>query len=310
MKKILIATTALVATAGMAAADIELKGSARFGVKYTDSATKGVKTTTKLTTRYNLDIVGSTETDTGITFGTKIRMRSDGDETSQPSVSAAGNGAEFTMASSGLKLALGNTSGAIDSMANLYSNEVGLTSFVGMYSGHGLSYKGYDSKGADTSPGVSVKYSAGDFGVMASSHKDGTETYNALNASYTFSGWTVALGVQDVSDSVKANKAAADAKDLTALSVGGTIGSFGVTGLITNTKGGMGLGLGASYEISAATKINAVVSSFDPAAKGAKNTTAYGIGVSHDLGGATLKAGIGQNASKDTIADLGVSFSF
>jgi len=308
MKKILIATTALVATAGMAAADIQLNGSARFGVVYKDAKGSATKATTGLNTRYNLDIVGSTETDSGITFGTKIRIRSDGSETAQPA--SAPNGAEFTMASSGLKLALGNTSGAIDSMSNLYANEIGLTTFVGMYSGHGLSYQGYNSIGADITPGVSVKYAVGDFGVMASSHKAGTETYNALNASYTFSGWTVALGVQDVSDSVAANKAAADAKDLTALSVGGTVGSFGVTGLITNTKAGTGIGLGASYEISAATKINAVVSSYDPSASGAKNTTAYGIGVSHDLGGATLKAGIGQDAAETTIADLGVSFSF
>ncbi|WP_293451310.1 hypothetical protein [Planktotalea sp.] len=71
----------------------------------------------------------------------------------------------------------------------------------------------------------------------------------------------------------------------------------------------MGLGLGASYEISAATKINAVVSFFDAKATGVKNVSAYGIGVSHNLGGATPKVGVAQNDKKNML-DLGVSFSF
>jgi len=43
MKNLLIATTALVATAGMAAAEINFSGGARFGVTYDESLTPGVE---------------------------------------------------------------------------------------------------------------------------------------------------------------------------------------------------------------------------------------------------------------------------
>jgi outer membrane protein OmpU len=59
--------------------------------------------------------------------------------------------------------------------------------------------------------------------------------------------------------------------------------------------------------VTSATAIRFVVS--DGGAAGAE--TAYGLGFRHGLGGGvTLAGGVGQNSADNTVADLGVSFSF
>jgi len=64
MKKVLFATTALVATAGVAAADIDFEGSAGAGIFY--DATNGV---TDVYNSVTLDVIMSGSTDNGLTFG-------------------------------------------------------------------------------------------------------------------------------------------------------------------------------------------------------------------------------------------------
>ena len=70
MKKVLFATTALVGTAGMAAADVTLSGSGRFGIVYNE-AFSGVagRSTTKLEKRMTINIDGSGSTDGGCCCG-------------------------------------------------------------------------------------------------------------------------------------------------------------------------------------------------------------------------------------------------
>jgi len=61
------------------------------------------------------------------------------------------------------------------------------------------------------------------------------------------------------------------------------------------------------YEFSSATAIKAVVSGggLD------SSETAYGLGFTHGLGGGvTLAGGIARDTSENTLADLGVKFSF
>ena len=116
MKKVLFATTALIATASVAAADVSFGGYGRFGATYTS-----VGNSTTMTSRFRLNINGSTEADNGLSFGARIRI--------QDSATAAGvfNGAVFTVKSGGLSVSVGNAFGAIDGMPNLYANEIGLT---------------------------------------------------------------------------------------------------------------------------------------------------------------------------------------
>ena len=71
MKKVLLATTALALSAGVAYAEVSVSGNARMGLKYDKNAS-----TTAIEKRMTIDMVGTTETSSGITFGAKLRIRS------------------------------------------------------------------------------------------------------------------------------------------------------------------------------------------------------------------------------------------
>ena len=62
MKKILFATTALVATAGVAAADVTFGGYGRFGLGYDE----GRADETFITSRFRLQIDATAESDMGV----------------------------------------------------------------------------------------------------------------------------------------------------------------------------------------------------------------------------------------------------
>ena len=82
MKKVLFATTALIATASVAAADVRISGYGRFGLDYNENADRvgNVPTgalnggaETSLTSRLRLQFDMSTETDNGVAFGARFR---------------------------------------------------------------------------------------------------------------------------------------------------------------------------------------------------------------------------------------------
>ncbi|HHS94686.1 MAG TPA: porin, partial [Rhodobacterales bacterium] len=68
MKKILLATSILVGTDGVVAADVSIFGGARFGV----GGSGGVWA---LTNRFTLKFDGSGETDGGLSYGGRVRLR-------------------------------------------------------------------------------------------------------------------------------------------------------------------------------------------------------------------------------------------
>ncbi len=114
MKNLLIATTALVATAGVAVADVKISGYARFGALYNDSAAPGaddVNTASRL--RLQFDV--TTETDGGLTLGVRQRF-----QTEENAANAGGNQARFFASAGGLTIAMGNILGVIESAPNLY----------------------------------------------------------------------------------------------------------------------------------------------------------------------------------------------
>ena len=65
MKKVLLASTALVASAGIAAADVSLSGSAELGIIDDDTATQ-------FHTDIDVTFTMSGETDGGLTFGASV----------------------------------------------------------------------------------------------------------------------------------------------------------------------------------------------------------------------------------------------
>jgi outer membrane protein OmpU len=77
MKKVLFATTALIATAGVAAADITLSGSAEMGIVGGDtlsSAAALVRRDTQVHTDIDVTFSMSGQTDSGLSFGANIDL--------------------------------------------------------------------------------------------------------------------------------------------------------------------------------------------------------------------------------------------
>lgn len=295
MKKVLLATTAVVLSAGVAAADVTLSGSGRFGLYYNG-------TDTVLEKRMTVNIDASTETTSGLTFGGRIRMRSN-----EASVAML-SGARVYMKSGNVEIGVGNIYGAIDSMPNLYASEVGLTALsdAGVVANTianpatAWGYDGFSSTGVG-SEGVEVIFSAGSFAghlsyseQVLSSGAAGAERL-AAHVAYTFGDWTAALGVQD-SDN--------NNEDKTILTVGGKIGDFGVGFAAADNNGERKITLNGSATFGATT-VNGFISDEESGAD-----TAYGLGVSYDLGGASIVGGIEHDAAGNDTADLGVSFSF
>ena len=141
MKKILFATTALVATAGVAAAEVSFGGYGRFGLRYDESADKE----TFLESRFRMNIDGSATTDGGVRFSSRVRVQADdnGDYTSD---NAAFNAPRFSAEFEGLRIDVGNAGGALDNIPSYYGFEPGLSNFVGQYTGVNYGFTGYSSQ--------------------------------------------------------------------------------------------------------------------------------------------------------------------
>ncbi len=300
MKKVLLATTALVAFAGAASADVNLSGSARFGLQWYDAAPVGMPSTT-LEKRVTLNIDMTTETDSGLELGARIRLRNN--ETNLTDV----NGAVVYLKSGGLKLSVGNVCGAIECMPGTYAGTIGLN-------GNGFSnvvtntadqgywtWTAYSSSGAGAN-GVEVEYTAGDFSGMLtySALNDPTATDNIIGAhvAYSFGDWTVALGMQDGDTN--------PAMDKTVLTVGGKLGDFGVGLAYADNNGTDKFTINGSYAFGATT-VSAFVA--DDSSVLATDTL-WGLGVSYDLGGASLVAGYTNDEVGVKRASAGIKFKF
>lgn len=194
MKKVLLATTALVLSAGVAAADVKLGGTARAGIVHNDSATSGSsKTTVNMRLRFNIDM--SKQLDSGVTLGGRIRMQYDqgrlNDTSSVTTVTvtpvtpatdpatstvtstttssnrsgATLNAAYLYASIAGFRVEVGNANTAYDASALLYNAELGYTSFT--QGGYNLSsYTDYQTNPYGSSQtnrmGVYASYTVGD----------------------------------------------------------------------------------------------------------------------------------------------------
>ncbi|WP_323040547.1 porin [Gemmobacter sp.] len=331
MKKFLIATTALTLSAGVAAAEVKLSGDARLGMMYNSNAAigdanwtaTGNTSKTRLEKRVTINLDASTTADNGVTFGARIRLRSE-----ELSANAGGLGGRTIAAGArvfaragGLTVAGGNILGAIESMPGVYAPSVGLTGLswgglVTNVTGNTFNWDAYSSSGAGPE-GLEVIYTMGDFTGHISYTADdlrgtiGTNKRIGAYGSYKFQGWTVALGVSDGSGT---GLAADKGGDKVVLTVGGKIGDFGV-----------GFGAARNYNAAGTAKVNkfALNGSYTFGATTVSGyvanesvllgltKTSYGLGASYDLGGgASVVGGIERTTMKETRADLGVSFRF
>lgn len=300
MKKVLLATAAMVAFTGAASAEVSITGSARFGLKYIDTPAVGFSKTS-LEKRVTVNIDASTETDGGLELGARIRLRAD-----EGALTVA-NGANVYLKSGGFKLTVGNICGAIECMPGLYSPVVGLdgngySGLVTNVNGNYWGWTAYSSNGIGGN-GAEIEYSAGDFSahLSYSAINDLAAAPNVVGAhlAYNFGDWTVALGVQD-------DGTVAGTNDKTVLTVQGKLGDFGVGIGYADNNGTDKVTLNGSYTMGATT-ISAFVADENSLAA---TDNPWGLGVNYDLGGAALVGGISSDEVGVKRATAGIKFKF
>ncbi|WP_456390778.1 porin [Profundibacter sp.] len=299
MKKVLFATTALMATASVAAADVNLSGSARFGMQHNSAWA----TETILESRITLNIDVSTETDGGLELGGRIRLRSNEFTGSNT------NGANLYVKSGGFKLTVGNICGAFECMPGIYAGSTGLNGqgwsnlAINTIGAGFFDWDAYSSNGLGAD-GAEVEYTAGDFKAHLSYGTLGAAAFHrtALTLAYTFGDWTAVLGLQE-GDRV------GGVGDKTVLTVNGKLGDFGVGIAYADNNGTDKIVLNGKYTMGATT-ISGYIADEDTAGI----DTSYGLTVSYDLGGALLVGGIAEEANAggttDTRASAGIKFKF
>lgn len=326
MKRLLFATTALVATAGMAAAEVKLSGAARFGLGYHEDRAENVASDptsdvsdTILVSRFRLNIDVEAESDGGTQFGGRVRLQAEENTSTGEADTAGLNGANFFVEHGGLHVAVGNIGGAIDNLPNYYGKEPGLEAIVNQYSGINYSNFGYSSAGQGVN-GVFFKYAVGNFAFQAG--YDQSDARNAPTATsrpgelttgdrwdvslaYTFNNITAAIGhaQNDIDQS------------LTVLTLGGEFGDFAGSVLVADDDVG-GVSDGTAFGVSGEYTFGAAALTFAYGdGSGDNDTRNIGIGASYDLGGSVkLVGGIGEIKEGDADgvmrADFGVTFNF
>lgn len=317
MKKILFATSALIATAGMAAAEAEVTfgGYGRFGLNYQEDADlNSDNKETRLEQRFRLNITATTTTDAGVKFEGRVQLETN--EDSDGGATGEGPGAAgFAVSYQGFRLDVGNVSDVFDSgdVIDIFGHGIGLTDIIeinnnfGGESNGGIDENGFGEDEIERNV-VKVRYAIGDFTVAASYTEDndaeGLSSYYQLGAAYSFGDHRigVAYGERD------------NATDDSYWAVGanGDIGAFGYAVLIGESDADVAsdllYGFSVSYDISSATELR-LATSFGGNDDDFEDS--YGIGFRHSLGGGvSLRGGVGSDRDDKTVADLGVRFDF
>lgn len=314
MKKILFASTALVATAGVAAAELTIGGSARFGLAYDESQTEE----TRIEQRMRVNITGIAETDAGVKLEARFRLEANEDSHAND-ISGRGPGAAgFAVSYGGLRVDVGNVSNVLDSgdQVDYFGYGVGFTAFLEHNANFNGPATGFSAGSADFTT-IKARYNVGDFSASLS-YKE-TRAQAAVSVSPGVGGslavaadeeWQLGLGYTLANGmAIGAVYSDTDSSgDYWVIGLNGTAGAVGYSVIVGDGDNQADASFGASinYEVSSATSIRAVVSD-----GGAANAdTSYGLGFRHGLGGGvTLAGGVGSK-NDNTLADLGVSFSF
>jgi outer membrane protein OmpU len=276
MKKILLATTALVATTGFAAAEMTWSGSANVGLKYSDD------TTTTLHDEIDLGMAATGETDGGIAW--KVEMGIDS-ETIDATDTQAVDGGSVSLSGDFGTIRVGNVSSA--------GTSIGLAD-IG-FDGIGIDDVAELGRTAGAGHNVQWNYAMDDIALMVST--DTSDDDMAVSAKWSSGSLAIGISQSAISGGASA----------TAASIGTSVGGFAVTMMAANhqTAGSDSVGLSASMPIDGLGTVTFVTGSNDTDAK-----SAWGIGFSKSLGGgATLAGGYGSDNGND-VADLGISLSF
>lgn len=278
MKKILLATTMLIGTAGFAAAEVTVSGDARMGIVDDGTAAGAV-----LSSRARVKFDMSGETDGGLSFGASFRAHD--------SVAANGGTAGTVFISGAFgTLTMGDNDGAAQV-------SVGHVDGVG-YTGNGDLNEITYITGADDESAL-YSYTAGAFTVNASIGQANLSDERAVGVVYAGEGFKVKLGYEE--DTVQGSHVV----------LGGEAAFSGVTLKAVYGKFDPLVGADASqYAVSATYAMDAFSATIFTRSSLA-DVQANGIGVSYGLGGgATLAAGYSKAENASGQYDAGITFSF
>ena len=318
MKKLLLATTALVATASMASAEVNFGGYGRFGIGYLEDrdVTNDEISDTILVSRFRLNIDGVMHTDGGAKLEARVRMQADENAAGEANLAEL-NGARFSVTYEGLRVDAGAVDGVFTNLANFYGNEPGLETFASQYSAVNYDYMAYWKGAAPGEPGDNAlffQYAVGGIAVGGSydqrSTADGGDRWG-ISAAYTFGNITAAVahGQSDAGT-------AGDDPSLTVLTLGGEFGDLEGSLFVADDKTEVAATDGSAYGVSAAYTVGATKLQFAYGDGGADDDTQWiAVGAHYDLGGgASLRGGIGrqdQDSGEDRMrADFGAYFAF
>jgi outer membrane protein OmpU len=317
MKNILFATTALVATAGIASADLAISGSAEIGMSDTSTAGQGWQFHNDIDVTFSM----SGETDGGMAFGATIdldEVTNAGDDNGIPQ--GANDSSAFISGGFGT-VTMGDTDGAFD-WAMIETNVVG-----GSIADDETAHSGFTGNaGLDGSEDGQVlrwNYSMGAIGIAASLEQDGNNGANT-NDDATGFGLTYTLDAGGASITLGAGMQDASAtSDITGFSVraamenGLTIAAnmSDQTTSATTSVDRVGVGLGYTMD---ALSVGINWGEATTSTTGAADAVADGMGlaVNYDLGsGASARFGYGSgkaNAAAASVStmSMGLALSF
>ena len=290
MKKVLLGTSALVLSAGVAFADahagVSVGGAADLWVS--DSGAPG--SDIQINNSINIDFAGSGETDGGLGFGfdyTIIDAFSALTTSGSSSAIALDNWEVYISGSWG-KLVVGDPDDALQSVAGI--GDIG-------FDGLGVDNVAEFGRGIGSSSGVLYSNTLGAATVYVSMNKDTGVDDMAAGVKIATGAITIGLGYEDV------NGGPVDS--VTALDLSGDLGGLGFDVYYEDHDLGNNYGTILSYDAGMAT-INFGYADGD----NNPGDAAMGIGFSMDLGGgAELAGGVADNGA-NTAWDLGIGMSF
>ncbi len=330
MKKILLASTALVASAGFAAAEVSISGMAEMGVY--DNGNDDMQYFTDVDVTFKM----SGETDGGISFGASIDLdESDGagsydDDDAEAVFLGTPNGASVTGASGafapstqggetifvsygGATLTMGDTDGAFDKAVPEMALAGG--SIADDETGHAGFDDGalFDGAGDGQIARFDYAFDAFTFSVSAEQLTDGATDDTTIGAGVSYSGdfngiaITAGLGYQDVAGDASVTGIGITAGFANGFSAGITASKYDLDGFEADH-----VGIGLGYEM------NALAIGFnwgEFSDEDDETASGYGLAVAYDLGGGlSAKAGYGNSSVSgfddvDTFS-LGLGMSF
>jgi outer membrane protein OmpU len=317
MKNILLATTVLAGFAGAASAEVTLSGSGRFGVTYYSAPAAGVSKA-MVEDRFRVNFDGKTVTDGGVTFGGRVRLQSQSNDSFGGNTGGTLSSAQLYASANGMRLEVGNVNEALDSVKLFYDSEMG---YLGSSYGEGGNFDSFSSgpygAGDARRTGVFFSYSAGPLNARISyinhdqyltTSAPGAEKEISVSADYVFGQFTVAAGAAKNAGGTKDafwNFVGAAYAVSPAINVGlnynNAANAAGAPAFSITTLYG-------NYNMGALTLRAYVANTNDDTVK---NQTVGGLGADYALGGGvTLSGSIRPDYNGDTHADMGVKFDF